>query len=154
VLIGEGIGDRAGQCTGIALFAVGTGVSQFKHCAIGPFFGFCFPHFLVETDVAAVQRIGSVVSGERGSLAVESELALGDAIGVTADERTKIGMSSQVAFQIIESEDDVAELAVAIGYIELGDNSSVGYHLGLDAVVVRKRVQVNGSAVGGLAEVA
>ena len=63
-------------------------------------------------------QVVAVVGGERVVLAVEGELALGDAVGVPADDRAEVGVGAVNMVEGLEAEDDVGLLAVAVGDVE------------------------------------
>ena len=99
-----------------------------------------------------MQRVGPVVGGQLVFLAVERELALGDAVGDPAVVGAEIGMAAEVPFEIVESEDDVGDLAVPIGHVDLGDDGAVGDDFD-GHFAVREHVLFDRSPVRGFAEV-
>ena len=81
----ERVADDRGQRAGIAGFAILADVGQLD--AAGNFFA--LPNLIVEAVRAAVERVGRVVDRQVVGLAVERELAFGDAVGVASDERAE-----------------------------------------------------------------
>ena len=75
------------ELAGIAFFAVGAGVASARARPSAHRPG--LPDDFVEALDAAVEVVGGVVGGEGVFLAVEGELALGDAVAVAADEAPK-----------------------------------------------------------------
>ena len=63
-----------------------------------------------------MQVIGAVVEGEGVFLAIESELALGNAVGISAWDRTVVGVVGiyRVEGGIIVSEDNISQGSIAI----------------------------------------
>ena len=85
IVVGQAVGDLVGELAGIALFAVGAHVREDGADGVLRLDRLGLPDDLVESLQAAVQVVGAVVDGQRIFLAVEGELALGDAVGVAAD---------------------------------------------------------------------
>jgi len=129
VVGGQLVGDRAGQRAGIALVAVGAREGKLHAHALFALMRLGLPHGLIETLDAAVQVVGTVVHGQRVFGAAERELALGDPVGVAADDRSEIGMASQVAVERIEGERNDVELAVAVGRFDGRQRGAVGHDL-------------------------
>src|SRR5262245_59929155 len=96
--------------------------------------------------------IRTVVHGEGVFLTIERELALGDAVGHTACDGPEEWVPFQIAIEIVEPKDNIAELAVAIGYPELRENCAVFGDLRNRASPVGEGVDFNVGAVGHLAE--
>jgi hypothetical protein len=85
--------------------------------------------------------------------AVEREPALGDAVGDTTRDGAEVRVPGNVFVERIKSQRDVRDVAFAIGHVHLGDDAAVGHHLHRQAVAVRQRVEINGLAVLGRAEI-
>src|SRR2546425_291797 len=100
-----------------------------------------------------MKGVGAVILGERVLLAVERELGLGDPVGHPAADRPKIWVAAEIAFEIVKTENDVVDLAVSVGYMQLRDNSAVRDDLSLHPRRVGENKEIHGFAVFGLAEV-
>ena len=92
VVVGEGVHRRHGQVTGVAFFVGGTVAGQHQGFASGGSAGHGLPDALVEADITAVQGVGPVIGGELVRLAIERELALGNAVTVAPNQRPKVGV--------------------------------------------------------------
>ena len=107
VIFGQSVGDFDVEITRISLFAIFGKIGQFDAIAGGD----AGPENLVKADLAAVKVAGNtarrVVGGELVWLAVESEFAMRDAVGKTADRSTKVGC---IGLPSVES-------VVAVGHI-------------------------------------
>ena len=99
-----------------------------------------------------MQGVGAVVDRQRVFLAVERELALGDAVAVAADQRAEVRAVLDVIGQVVVAEHHVAEVAVAVGHLQEDDEAAVIADAGLGALVVAQRVEVHRGAVLRLAE--
>ena len=77
-----------------------------------------------------MQVVRAVVGGELVGAAIEREAALGDAVAHAPDNRAEVGLLGQVAVDAVEPEHDIAQLPVAVGGVELGEDRAVGHHLG------------------------
>src|SRR5262249_32009523 len=75
-----------------------------------------------------------------------------DAVGDTADDATEVRVALEVAVEVVEAEDDVGELAVAVGDVQLGDDAAVVGDLDRHAFGVGEYVQLDRRTLGGLAE--
>ena len=62
-------------------------------------------------------------------------------------------MAGEVVVEVVEAEDDVAQLAVLIGDVQLGDDAAVVGDLGDDAVLVGQGVELHRLTFLGLSEV-
>jgi hypothetical protein len=93
-----------------------------------------------------VQVVAAAAGVERVLLAVESELALGDAVGVPADDRAEVGVGLvvEVRLQRAVAQHDVGQLAVAVGHVEFGEVAAEVGDLRDESVAVGQGVQVRG----------
>ena len=82
----ERVGDLRPQRAGVAHLAVDARVVQVQADVGARGEALDVPHLLVEALGAAVQAVHAVVDGELVRLAVQGELALGDAVAVAADQ--------------------------------------------------------------------
>lgn len=97
------------------------------------------PHDFIESVVAAaVQGIRAIVLGQSVSLAFETEGAVGDAVRVASDERSKVRRVGKISLKILVAKDDVSHLALAVGHADADDNATVVHGLNFDAVRIRK----------------
>ncbi len=99
-----------------------------------------------------MQGVRAVVGRQGVLLAVEGELALGDAVGDAADGAAEVRVVAEIAFQVVEAEDDVGQLAVLVGDVQLGEGGAVGDDLGLGAAGVGEGEFLDHGAVRHLAE--
>ncbi len=124
VFVGHGEGNAHRQVPRIAFLAVGAAVGHLdRYRVVGPEWLFGLPDDLVKPLDPAVQRVGAVVGGQRILVPAQGEFPLGDPVGHPSHRGAEVGLLGEVSFQVIESEDDVAEFAVAVGGIDLGDRS-------------------------------
>ena len=136
----------------ISFFAVCAHVGE-RHADIAAAIDrLAFPHHFVEASAAAVQMILPVVRGELVGRAVEAEPRVADAVRITACHRTEKARSRQIVFEVVEAEDDVVEAAAAIGRLQRHDHGAVRHDARFHAVDVGERVDIDGGAVGHLAE--
>src|SRR3546814_14492410 len=90
----------------ITLIAIGADVAQcYRGGRPGRNLGHR-PKHLVETLLAAVERIGAVVDGHLIRLAVERELALGDAVGEPPHRAADILGLVEILLEIVVAERD------------------------------------------------
>ena len=151
IRIGKGVGDVDSQRAGIALFAVGADIGETHGLSLSVLGGRGLPNSAVETNLAAVKRIRSVVDVEMVFLAVESELAIGDAVAVAADGGAEVRVRiAYVAFELIEAKNDVAKFAILVGNEELRDQCAISNDSDRSAVAAVESVGVDDGAVGSL----
>src|SRR5262249_20793863 len=112
----------------------------------------CLPHDFVEAVISAVQRVFAIVSGEFIRLAVEYELALSNAVSISADNRSEKRSAFQVAVQIVIAKHYVAKLTGAIRDFQGDDDAPVSYDAGFDAVRVDESVYIHRLLMGRFAE--
>ena len=86
-----------------------------------------------------MQRVRAVVFGQVIRRAVDGELAIGDAIGVAADDRAEVRRVLEVAGEAVEAEHDIVELSRAVGRADRRDDPAVRHDLDFDAVRIRER---------------
>src|SRR4029077_7805727 len=149
--IGERVGDVDSQRGGIALFTVGADIREAHGLSLSVFRGRGLPNSAVETNLAAVERVRGVVDVEMIFLAIESELAIGDAVAVAADGGAEVRMRiAYVALELVEAKNDVAEFAILIGNEELRDEGAITNDSDCSAVTAVESVGVDHGAVGKL----
>ena len=88
-----------------------------------------------------------MLSGQVVALAVESEGAAGDAVGVAAGDAPEVGVRLHVVVEVVEAERDVGHVAVAVGHLDRLDDAAVGDDLDDHAPGVGERVEVDGLAL-------
>ena len=110
-----------------------------------------FPQNHVEPSQTAVQVIRAVVHCQRVRFTVEREFALGNTVAIAPHGAAEIGMTIGVAFELVETERDIRELAVFVGSFDASQRRAPGDQLGPQAVFVLQREFVNGLAGGGFA---
>ena len=98
-----------------------------------------------------------IVGGQGVLVAVEGEVAVGDAVSVASDDRAHVGavvgeVAGFIAVHGGVAEDHVADFAGAVGGFDGGDVGSPGDDFDFEGLVL-EGVGVDGSAVGGFAEV-
>src|SRR5437763_14920800 len=96
------------------------------------------PHNFIESFDAAVQVIFAVVDGQRVLATVEREAAFGDAIPITADDRAEVRVAFQIPVKVIEAENNIVTLAVAIRHLERCDNAAVVSDLNFSSATIRQ----------------
>ena len=110
------------------------------------------PQDPVESTHPAMQRVRAVVFRKLISGAVERELALGNPIGVAADDCTEVRRVFEVSTEAVEAEHDVVEVAGAVRCADDGDDAAVRHHANLDAVRIRERKELDAAAIRQLSE--
>ncbi len=94
-----------------------------------------------------MQRIALVIEGQLVGLTIQSEPAMPDAVGIAANGHPKIIGPSQIARQIIITEQHVGLLAVPIRPRQRLQSRAIGKNAGRNAVVVRERDRFDRRAV-------
>ena len=147
VVIVEGVGDHDLQGAGVALLAVRGGVLEDEAVLADALDGGHVPQLAVEADVAAVQ-VGdaALVFGQRQFLAAHDALAVGDAVAHAADERAQIAAHGLIAGHVPVAENDVAQLALAVGHVDGADDAAVVGDLHGSAGRVGEDVEIGGFA--------
>ena len=110
----QGVGDRDRKIAGIAFFAVGADAVKPYADFVARLDLFGLPHVSIETFHTSVQMVGTVVLGQRVSLAVQFELTRRNAIAKATDRRTKKRMSFQIASQRGKTQVDVGQFSLPI----------------------------------------
>src|SRR5260370_9314338 len=88
-----------------------------------------------------------IVALQRVLLSAERELTLGSPVGDSATRGSEPGMNSHVAFELVETQDDVRRFSGAVRNPELGERRPVGDDLGDGAGGILQSKHVNDSAV-------
>src|ERR1700752_1837021 len=81
----------------------------------------------------------AVVLCQRILNSIQNELSVGDTVGMSAYQRTKVARAVQVAFEIVMPEYDVANLARAVRYVDVSDDGAIISDLHFHALVVSER---------------
>ena len=152
VIVGERVGDLHLQAAGVTFLAVRARVAEGnRRAGLAPAHA-GGPNFFVDSLGAAMQMIGIVVDGQGVFLPVENELALGDAVGHPTGCHAKVRVAVEIAFKVIVAQHDVAQCAVFVRHMHLGEHRPVGDDSGLEAVFVDQRVGFDCFAVLGFSE--
>ncbi|MPN58445.1 hypothetical protein SDC9_206150 [bioreactor metagenome] len=69
-----------------------------------------------------MQMIRAIIDCKLIGLSIQFETTAGDPVRETAYGASEIGMISQIAIQLAESEHDVAQVPVSIGYVQFRDD--------------------------------
>ena len=153
VVVIERVDHRGGEVAGVTFVAVGTEVRQLDAHKILVLQRLGLPDRLVEALLSTVEVVGAVVGGQGIGLAVQRELALGDAVGVAAGDGPEEGMSGKVVLERIQRQGDVGQVALPIGRLDRGEDRAVGHHLDRQPMGVGQGKLVNLLTVGRDAEV-
>ena len=123
VVVGPGVAYRHAQLAGESLLVIGRHIAQHECLLIDLL---CVPYSGMEAGGAAVQVVGTIVDGQLILLAVEVELALGNAVAVAADEgaEERLGAVDQ-AVDVVVALDDVGYVAVAVGHHNRNDGTTI-----------------------------
>jgi hypothetical protein len=95
---------------------------------------------------------GGVIGGEGVSGAIESEAGSGDAVAEAADGGTEERRAVEVGFDGAEAEDDIVELAGAVGHEEADEDAAEVGDVGAGAGVVLEGEEASFAAVGQATE--
>ena len=153
VVSGQGVGHLDVQRAGVPFLTVGAGVLQDDADSVVLLDRPVPPDHLVESLDAAVDVVFPVVLGQLVPDPVQGETAAGNAVGVASHQGAEVGVLGEVAFQRVESQDDVVEVAGPVGGPEGGDDAAVGDDPDFDAGGIRQRVDPDALAAGSGAEV-
>ena len=133
--VGQSVGDFERQISGkavVTIFAeVGVG-----HASLA-FEGLAIPDNFIERLLrAAVESVGPVVLGQGIGLAVESESAVGNAVGVASDDGANVRRIRNIAVERFMAEDDVSELAFAVGDANRKNDAAIIHRVDFNTVCV------------------
>ena len=119
----EFVADPDLEVAGVAFFAV---LGEVAEDDVPWALFFDLPEDAVETAQAAVEVVGAVVGGEGVAPVADAEAALGDAVGVAADDGAEVGVVGgvQVVLGLGEAEDDVGGLALPVRDLEREDDGA------------------------------
>ena len=155
VLLREGVGDLDAEFAGITFLAIGAGVGEFHPTARLTGETLALPEFLAETFLAAMKGAGNttriVVRDEGVFLAIESKLAVGDAVAEATHGRPEVGAVRQPALEGVVSVGDVGEFSVSVRSLEGNEDGSVFRHLRLHAGDVGECPEFHLAAIGHFA---
>ena len=147
VVVGERVRHLHLKVAGIAILAVGTESGELYVLSVD-LIG--LPDAVVEGDGAtAMQAVGTVVDGELVVLAVNRELAFGDAIAVATDEGSEVAAFCAVLLvvsDVVMSEADIGHVAVLVGDHDADDASSEVREAHFHAFSVGEDVECRGVA--------
>ena len=116
VVLGQGVGHSQGDGAGIAILAILADVGELNPRAVLALDRLAPPQLLVEAVGATMEMVGPVVQVELVALAIELELAGGDAVAVAADDGAEEILVLGVAGEIVVAEDDITRVALPIGH--------------------------------------
>lgn len=106
------------------------------------------PDNVAQSSIAAVQGVGRIVNLKRIIVAVEREFTLGDAVGDSSNGGAEPWVIlSHIALNIVKAENDIGEMAGAIGNPQFGERCAIGDYLGNRALRICKGEHLNRSAV-------
>ena len=144
--VGQRVGDSHLEITGPAVVAIFTQISE-CHARVA-LQRFAVPDNFVERLFgAAVQRVGPVIFRQSVGFAVEGEGAVGDAVGIAADNSAQERRIRNVALQVLVAENDVGKLAFAVGDANRNNDAAIVHRIDFDSVGVRERVQGDGPPI-------
>src|SRR5208283_3458370 len=98
--------------------AIGTYVTELHRDSFFAWHFFGRPDFLVKTENAAMQRILSVVLGQRISLAIQAEFSARDAIAISANRGANMCRAVLILLRGIEAQHHVIKLTAAVRYLD------------------------------------
>lgn len=116
------IDDRHVEIAGIVFFAVGGKVGKDESFPVD----LRLPELCVESLLAAVQMIGTVVDIQRIRLAVDLKTPFIDTIAESADQSAQIAAVFQIPVDVVIAQQNIRRLAVFIGNDEALNNASPG----------------------------
>ena len=153
---GEGIGDLDREGTRVAFFAVGARGAEAQGGLAVARGGFGGPQDFVEADLAAVEMAGDaagrIVGGEGVGLAVERELAAGDAVADAADQGAEERRVLYVGRHGVEPEGDIGDTARAVGHEQAHNGAAKIGDFGSEAGRMPEGVEAGLAAVGECSE--
>src|SRR5262245_58176726 len=130
-------GQRVNRCNRqrarIAFLAVLADVIELEGGLFRARYDFWSHDDLIESLYPAVKRVAIVVGRQSVFFPVEGELALGDAVTVTSDERAEIGGVLQIASEIVVAQDYIPHFSVPIWNLERDHNAPVVHDLSFRA---------------------
>ena len=133
--LGQRVGDRGTQLTGVTLVAVGAGELQPQSHTVAVADGCGRPHVLVEADRSAVQAVRVVVDRQLVGDTVEGEPSVGDPVGVPAGDAAEVRALRHVVGQVVEPECHVGPVTVPVGGLDALQDAAVGENPDAHSVV-------------------
>src|SRR5215469_2463126 len=94
-----------------------------------------------------MKRVGRIIDRELVFVAIKSEAALGNAVGVPSDRPAEKGMRSEISLEVVESQNHIGSLARAIRHPKLGEGSAVTDQLCRGASAIAKQVRLDDGPV-------
>lgn len=134
IVVGEREGDFAGQITGEAFFAVSREASQFKSL-VAELLG--IEYLILIAPGTAMQAVAVVVLRQLIFHAIYGDLALIDAIGITADGGAEVRRIFDVILNGLEAQYDITHHAVLIRHHHRYDASAEVRDANFHATFVR-----------------
>jgi hypothetical protein len=139
VVVVQAIGDLGVQVAGEAHFTVLGQIAQLHPTEL-VLDRFGFPHPLVETLGAAMQRVGTIVERYLVAFAVEFKGAASQAIAEAPDGRAEKRRAALVALHVVKPRTTSSSLPCLSGTFQRLQHAAVGDHRGLHAVAVAQDV--------------
>ena len=143
VLPGQRVEAAGGDDAGVPFLAVARDVRQPQRRPVGGVHRLRRPDHLVPALDTAVQVVRAVVGRHREPTAVELERPVADPVRHPPDRAAEVLRPGQIPVQVVEAQDDVGQLAVAVGRLQTDQRGPVRGHLGDDVVAVGQRVEVD-----------
>src|SRR6266480_4337544 len=97
-----------------------------------------------------MQCILAVVLGQRIFFSVQDKLAIRDAISVSSHDGAEIRALVEISIELVETKNDIIQLAVLIGHPQRHDDSAVGDGAHFHPMRVRDGVELDRLTVFGL----
>ena len=142
IVFGQSIGYLYVQVAGIAVFAIGACCGELDDLAV---LLIGFPNAVVESNRAtAMEAVGAIIDGQLICVAIESELTLGNAVAVTADEGTEVAALRailHVVGNVVMAETYVLHVAVLVGNHNADNTSTEVSETHLHACIVLEDIE-------------
>src|SRR5512146_22174 len=150
ILAGQGVNDLSREVAGITLFPVAAQVGELQggSAVAGGFLR--RPQTFIESDGAAMQAVVAVIAGKSAGDAIESEPAMGDAIGEAANDGAKVSPVGFIAGERLVAEDDIGKLASTVGNQQIDDGAAIVGNVCLHAILVAESVEAGVLSLAGL----
>jgi len=94
-----------------------------------------------------MQMVGTVVDCEFMDFAIKYELAFRDAVGDSSGDSPEKGMTLEVGTEVVKTEGDISDLALAIRYTNFGNAASLSGHFDHHTPRVAEGIKLNGCSV-------
>ena len=123
--MGQGVGDRDREVSGVALVARWADVGEAN--GGGPADGQDLrgPDLRVHGVGASVEVLTIIILGYLEVLSVDGKTAGAETVGVATDGATEVGVVVDVAFDVVVAQGDLADFAPAVGYTDGSEGGTV-----------------------------